>query len=128
MSKRVYPPGPKSYFLLGNFPLATRDPLATFSLWARQYGDIYHYRALKVHVYFLNHPDHIEQVLVANNRNFIKGRGLQVNRRLFGNGLLTSEGDFWLRQRRLSQPAFHRERIASYAKIMVSYTERMLAA
>ncbi len=51
---------------------------------------------------------------------------LQANKRLFGNGLLTSEGDFWLRQRRLAQPAFHRTRIASYADTMVSYTERML--
>ena len=56
----------------------------------------------------------------------MKGRVLQANKRLFGNGLLTSEGDFWLRQRRLAQPAFHRTRIASYADTMVSYTEQML--
>jgi cytochrome P450 len=78
-------------------------------------------------VYFISHPDFIEQVLVAHNRKFIKGRILRKNRRLFGDGLLTSEGDFWLRQRRLAQPAFHRARIASYADTMVKYADRLLA-
>jgi len=68
----------------------------------------------------LNHPDFIEQMVVTDHKKFIKGRGLQANRELFGNGLLTSEGDFWLRQRRLMQPAFHRERIAAYAETMVA--------
>jgi cytochrome P450 len=128
MKTRALPPGPKNRFPLGNFPFGGRDPLLTLTAWARQYGDIFHYRAFNFHVYFLNRPDDIEYVLVRHSRNFVKGRGLQVNRRLFGNGLLTSEGDFWLRQRRLSQPAFHRDRIASYATIMTSLTERMLAA
>src|SRR6202030_373409 len=57
----------------------------------------------------------------------VKGRVLQANKRLFGSGLLTSEGDFWLRQRRLAQPAFHRARIASYADTMVRYADRLLA-
>lgn len=127
MHTRNLPPGPPNRFPFGNFPFGGRDPLRTLTSWAREYGDIFHYRAFFFHVYFLNHPDDIEDVLVRHNRNFVKGRGLQGNRRLFGNGLLTSEGDFWLRQRRLSQPAFHRERIASYARIMTSYTERMLA-
>ncbi len=121
------PPGPKSRFLIGNFPFGSRDLLGLITSWARQYGDIFYYRAFHFRVYFLNHPDYIEYVLVTHNRNFIKGRGLQANRRLFGNGLLTSEGDFWLRQRRLAQPAFHRDRIAAYGEVMVAYTERMLS-
>jgi cytochrome P450 len=76
--------------------------------------------------YLVNHPDLIEEVLVTHNRKFIKGRVLRANKRLFGNGLLTSEGDFWLRQRRLAQPAFHRGRVASYADTMVRYTERLI--
>jgi len=62
---------------------------------------------------------------VTENRKFIKR--LRLNRLMFGNGLLTSEGDFWIRQRRLAQPAFHRERIAAYGSAMVGYAERMLA-
>jgi len=121
------PPGPKPHLLIGNMPLASRDPLATFTSWARQYGDIFYYRAGWLHVYFLNHPDLIESVLVGNYRNFLKDRVVQNSRWFLGQGLLTSEGDFWLRQRRLSQPAFHRERIASYARLMTDYAEEMLA-
>ena len=124
----AFPPGPRDRFLIGNFPLGTPDALGTLTRWAREYGDIFYYRFFHVHVYFLNRPDFIEDVLVTDHRRFIKGRGLQANRRLFGNGLLTSEGDFWRRQRRLSQPAFHRERVESYASVMVAYTERMLAS
>jgi cytochrome P450 len=76
--------------------------------------------------YLLSNPDHIEQVLVGNNRNFIKDRVTRGELSILGDGLLTSDGDFWRRQRRLAQPAFHRERIANYAETMVSYTERML--
>ncbi len=65
-------------------------------------------------------------MLVKNNRNFIKGRVTKQMLGMLGDGLLTSDGDFWRRQRRLAQPAFHRERIDNYAKTMVSYTERML--
>jgi cytochrome P450 len=91
----------------------------------RDYGDIVTMRYYNFRVYFISHPDDIEQVLVTDNRKFIKGRILRKNRQLFGNGLLTSEGDFWLRQRRLAQPAFHRGRIATYADTMVQYASRM---
>lgn len=94
---------------------------------AREYGDIATMRYYNFRVYFVSHPDYIEEVLVTQNRKFIKGRILRANKRLFGNGLLTSEGDFWLRQRRLAQPAFHRARIASYADTMVGYADRLLA-
>ena len=108
-------------------PLASRDPLATFSSWARQFGDIFYYRAAWIHVYFLNHPDLIEAVLVRNYQNFLKDHVIRKSRWFFGDGLLTNEGDSWLRQRRLSQPAFHRERIASYAKIMTDYARQAVS-
>ncbi len=91
----------------------------------RDYGDIVTMRYYTFRVFFISHPDYIEQVLVTDNRKFIKGRILRKNRQLFGNGLLTSEGDFWLRQRRLAQPAFHRGRVASYADTMVRFASRM---
>jgi cytochrome P450 len=121
------PPGPKPRFLIGNMPLASPDPLSVFTAWAREFGDIFYYRAAWLHVYFLNHPDLIEEVLVRNYKNFLKDRVIRNSRWFFGQGLLTNEGDSWLRQRRLSQPAFHRERVASYAKIMTDYAGQMLA-
>jgi len=121
------PPGPKPHFLIGNMPLASRDPLSIFLGWRKEFGDIFYYRAAWLHVYFLNHPDLIEAVLVRNSQNVLKDRVVRKSRWFFGQGLLTSEGDFWLRQRRLSQPAFHRERIASYANIMTGYAEQLVA-
>jgi cytochrome P450 len=121
------PPGPKPHFLIGNVPLAGRDPLSVFLQWAREFGDIFYYRAAWLHVYFLNDPDLIESVLVRKYQDLQKDRVIRNSRWFFGQGLLTSEGDFWLRQRRLSQPAFHRERVAAYARIMTDYTGQMLA-
>ncbi len=76
--------------------------------------------------YLLAHPDYIEQVLVGNNRNFIKDRITRSQLSILGDGLLASDGAFWRRQRRLAQPAFHRERVENYAGTMVAYAERML--
>ena len=120
------PPGPKPHFLVGNVPLAARDPLAVFSRWAKEYGDLFYYRAGWIHVYFLNHPALIESVLVRNHNNFLKDRVVQNSRWLFGDGLLTSEGEYWKRQRRLSQPALHRERIASYCDLITDYAEKSM--
>jgi len=85
---------------------------------AREQGDIAHFRLGPQDVFLLNNPEHIRDVLVTNNRRFMKGRGLQRAKKLLGEGLLTSEADFHLRQRRLAQPAFHRQRIASYGETM----------
>lgn len=123
---RKLPPGPERGALDGVFSPFRRDPLKFLADAAREYGDIVGLRFLHYRTYLISHPDHIEDVLVNHPRKFAKGRALQANKRIFGNGLLTSEGDFWLRQRRLAQPAFHRTRIASYAGTMVRYTEQML--
>jgi cytochrome P450 len=126
MTARRLPPGPKAHFLVGNLPEFRQDPLGLMAMCARKYGDIVRYRIANVTVYLLNRPDYIEYVLVGNSRNFIKGRLLRANQLVLGNGLLTSEGNFWVRQRRLAQPAFHREQIAAYSQIIVAYAERML--
>jgi cytochrome P450 len=125
--KSPRPPGPKPHFLIGNFPLGSADPLSVFNQWAREFGDIFYYRAGWIRVYFLNHPDYIESVLVTHSQNFIKDRVLRNSRWFLGDGLLTSEGSEWMRQRRLSQPAFHRERVASYARTMTEYAEQTMA-
>jgi cytochrome P450 len=75
----------------------------------------------------LNHPDLVEEVLVTKARHFIKHGPLRQAKPSLGNGLLTSEGDFWRQQRKLAQLAFHRDRVAAYAATMVAATERMLA-
>jgi cytochrome P450 len=121
------PPGPKPHFLIGNMPLASPDPLGVLTRWAKEYGDIFYYRAGWIHVYFINRPDLVDFVLVRNSSNLRKDKVIQNSRWFFGNGLLTSEGEEWKRQRRLTQPAFHRDKVASYAGLMTGYTEQMLS-
>lgn len=108
--------------------MADTDPLALLTGWARRYGDIYHYRAFGIHVCVLSHPEYIETVLVRRSQDFTKGRGLQVNRRLFGRGLLTSEGEAWQVQRQLCQPSFSGERINEYGSVMAACAAQMLDA
>jgi cytochrome P450 len=115
------PPGPKRKLLGGNFLAFRRDPLSYLQSLAREHGDIVFFRMGPQDVFFLNHPDYVKDVLVTHNQKFKKGRALQKSKRLLGEGLLTSEGDFHRRQRRLAQPAFHRQRVASYAALMTDY-------
>lgn len=121
--------GPKGSFFWGNMPAFGRDPLGFLENCARNYGDVVRLRFLNKSILLLNNPADIEFVLTAGSRNFRKTIGYRTPtmRRLFGQGLLTSEGEFWTRQRRLSQPAFHRDRIAGYARIIVDFAERDLA-
>lgn len=95
-----------------------RDPLAFLSA-AAKHGDVVQFRLGPRLVTFLNDPELIKDLLITSNRKFIKSMVLQRARRVLGEGLLTSEGEFHLRQRRLAQPAFHRDRIAGYAATMV---------
>jgi cytochrome P450 len=95
-----------------------------FQGMARRYGDISHFKFSGLETFLINHPDYIKEVLVTNNQNFTKGLALQRAKRLLGEGLLTSEGEFHRRQRRLAQPAFHRQRIASYGSVMTDYAAR----
>ena len=121
------PPGPPGHWFLGNLPAFREDRLAFFDGLARDYGDVVKVRLGPTRkAFILNHPDLVEEVLVTKNRSFIKHFALRSTRRTLGQGLLTSEGDFWRRQRRLSQPAFSRERVAALAAPMVDLTARML--
>src|SRR4051812_28449219 len=123
---RTSPPGPKPRWLGGNLAAFRRDRLGFLTECARTYGDVVALRFGPRRMMVVNHPDLVEEVLVANNRHYIKHFALRMTEQTLGNGLLTSEGDFWRRQRRLAQPAFHRERIAAHAEVMVAFTERML--
>jgi cytochrome P450 len=119
-------PGPRTLRPGGSFPDFRRDPLAFLTGSARQHGDVVAFRFFHVPVWLVNGPEFIEQVLSTKAASFMKGRGLQAGRPIFGDGLLTSEGEFWKRQRRLAQPAFHRDRIASYGGSMGPAADRML--
>ena len=124
--KNSLPPGPGGSTFAFLFGDRRRDPLAFFTKLARDYGDVSSLTLFNFRTLFINHPDDIEDVLVNKARKFEKGRVMKANMRLFGEGLLTSEGDFWLRQRRLAQPAFHRARITAYGATMVEYAERAM--
>lgn len=119
------PPGPKRNFLGTHFIAFRRNPISFIERMAREYGDISYFRMGPQDVFFLNHPDYIREVLLTHQQNFTKGRALQRAKRLLGEGLLTSEGDFHRRQRRLAQPAFHRQRMADYGAVMSNYAVRM---
>src|SRR5829696_5483544 len=116
VAARAGVPGPKGFWPVGHVVQFRRDPLALLTRVAREYGDVARFNAATQTVYLLSHPDHVRDVLVTHNARFKKGRALQRAKRLLGEGLLTSEGDFWRRQRRLAQPAFHRQRISAYAE------------
>jgi cytochrome P450 len=109
------PPGPKNLPIIGNLFAFRSDPLGFLTKAARRHGDLVYFRVVRQHMYLVNHPEYVREILVANQSNFIKSRALQRAKILLGEGLLTSEGQHHLRQRRLVQPAFHRERLAGYA-------------
>src|SRR5205085_11415919 len=94
---------------------------------AREYGGVASLRFAIRKIWIVTEPAVIESVLVTQARQFRKHFALRINPIVLGNGLLTSEGDFWLRQRRLAQPAFQRSQIAEYAPTFVEHTARMLA-
>ena len=104
-----------------------RDSLG-FVTRCKDFGDVVRTRFLYVHAVFLYNPNDIEELLTTNAKGFRKAQSLRSPffHRLVGNGLVTSEGDFWRRQRRLAQPAFHRQRISSYGDVMVAYTKRAI--
>jgi cytochrome P450 len=125
MSAAPIPSGPKGPPLLGHLFAFRRDPLAFLSRIARDYpGDVLRFRPGPRDVYLLKHPDLIKDVLVTHQHDYSKSRGLEWAKLFLGEGLLTSEGEFHTRQRRLAQPAFHRQRIGSYADDMVQRTVR----
>ncbi len=106
-------------------PDLRRDSLAIYTRCAREYGDIATLRFGPKRIYVVSHPDLIDEVLVTRAANFTKHYGLRSGKRVLGNGLLTSEGDFWRKQRRLIQPAFTRERVASSGNTWVRLADRL---
>ena len=121
------PPGPRYWTPISGGRELRRDPLGYVAALARDFGDIVLLRLGHIRVYLLFHPDHIRHILQENHTNYVKGPIIARTKVLIGEGLFTSEGDFWRRQRRLAQPAFHRARIAGFVDTMVRATSERLA-
>jgi cytochrome P450 len=127
MPLTTLPPGPKGTLIAGNLRDFSTHRLDFFLKVAREYGDLASFRFGPRRVFLASHPDLIEQVLVTDAKHYIKHFGARNYKPVLGNGLVTSEGDFWLRQRRLSQPAFLKHRVLTYAPVMSDLTRDMLA-
>jgi len=118
-------PGPRGHLILGSLPDARRDPIGLFMNARANYGDLVRFRFGPITAHLVSSPAGANHVLAENNKNYGKNtRGFDQLRLILGNGLLTSQGDFWKRQRRLAQPAFHRNRIAGFAASMVRAAEQ----
>ena len=118
-----YPPGLSLnllFYLRRRF-FKPSNPILLFEHLAATYGRIAHYKLGWQHIVFINHPDFIREILVNHPQEMIKERTQRRMKILLGEGLITSEGAFHMRQRRIAAPAFHRQRIAAYADVM---TER----
>ncbi|WP_244226979.1 cytochrome P450 [Corallococcus aberystwythensis] len=121
------PPGPRGHLLMGILPDVRRDILGCLGSLHRQYGDVVRYRLGPMRSHLVAHPDAVKHVLQDHVKNYTKDHlSYRMGAWITGNGLLTSTGDFWLRQRRLAQPAFHRQRIAGMAAGMVRQSQGML--
>jgi len=104
---------------VGVLPEFRKDPAGFLQKMARQFGDVVYLPLGRQHIYYVGHPDAIRDILVTHQNKFKKSRMLERARVLLGDGLLTSEGQHHRRQRRLVQPAFHRDRLAGYGAVMV---------
>ena len=131
----AFPPGPtemgegawQNYLFYRRF---FKDPLGHVTRWMETYGDVWHFMVGDTHNYSVANPDMIYELFVRQSKRFIKGPAYTSRKsglaRFMGDGLVTSNGDFWKRQRRLVAPAFHAIRVQAYADTMVDYTLRRM--
>lgn len=128
-STGVRAPGPRTYAPAGVADELRADQPGFLVRMQREHGDVARFRVLWLTMHLVSHPDGVRHVLQENHKGYDKRtRGFEKLKLLLGNGLLTSDGDFWLRQRRIMQPAFHRERISGFGAAMARHTEAMCDA
>jgi cytochrome P450 len=123
-STRLPPEADVQFDIGGDF-----DAIHILTELAARYGDIYRFYSpgRRSHIWVINHPDDVKRVLVSNHKNYTKGMGLDRVKILLGNGIMTSEGDLWKRQRYMMQPAFHRRVITEFSKLIDAANERFIA-
>jgi len=122
MQTKAIPPGPTEGFDLGG----SDETLSRLQDYFARFGDVYRVFAPSrgVYYYVINHPDDVKRVLLSNHRNYTKGDGIDRVKILLGNGIMTSEGDFWRRQRRMMQPSFHRRVIDQFSTLIGEVNEK----
>lgn len=125
MTATLRPLGPRGTLVAGNLSDFARDPLGFLERASRDYGPVASFRFGRTRAIFVSDPALIEEVLVKRRDSFMKARALRALSRLFGNGLLTSEGEYWRRQRRLAQPAFHPGSMNGHAAVVVTRASRV---
>jgi cytochrome P450 len=126
-SRRREPPSPPGHLLVGNAPELSAGPLDFVVRARRDYGDVVRLRFPFVRAYLVAHPDDIKHILQDNHENYTKENiDYRLLRRGLGKGLLTSDGPYWTRQRRLIQPIFLRERVAQMGELMAQEAQRLV--
>jgi len=127
-SQQIYSgpaPGPGLASFFTDVRTFRQDPLGSFLRYTLKFGDVVRYRGLWV-THQITHPEHILQVLQTNAANYRKGRDYRILKLSLGEGLLTSEGALWLRQRKMTQPAFQSQQIAGFMRLMERHSLEML--
>lgn len=119
-------PGPRGSLIMGNLAEYMQDPIAMLSRLRREYGDVARNPLGPYLTFLISHPDDIKHVLQDNHANYIRGRFYDNFKPFFGEGLLTTDGDFWLRHRKLVQPLFHRRRVDTCSEEIQSSVDEML--
>src|SRR5690349_5955949 len=119
-------PGPRGLPFLGVMPEMVGNMLGLFTNTAREYGGIAQFKLLNKNYLLVTNPDYVKYILQDNYRNYIRGRSVETGRVLLGNGLPLIDGDFWLRERRMLQPAFHRERLGKLTETMSGVIDTFL--
>jgi len=125
MNAILNPPGPRFWLPGSLIWKMNRQPLTYLTDLKRQHGDFVRLQAGPVQVFLVSDPELIREVLVTREKSFRKGRGLQLAKRMLGEGLLTSEGEQHKKQRKLMQPVFHRQRVAGFGQAMVRATRQL---
>lgn len=128
MGSTPRPPGPKGLPLVGNVPMLWEDPLLGAVKGMQEHGDFIALRFGTYRYYLVYAVDAIKHVLVDNNKNYVKSRNYQGLKIVLGDGLVTSDGELWRRQRKLAQPAFLRKRVEAFAGPMAAMSEELASA
>lgn len=123
---RAIAPGPRGSLIFGNLTEYKRDPIGMLLRLRLEYGDVARNRLGPYLTHALAHPQHVKHVLQDNAGNYVRGRFYERFKLFFGDGLLTTDGDFWLRHRRIAQPLFHRRRVETISEAMTTPAAGMI--
>src|SRR5688572_8115943 len=118
VNKPLPPFAKEKHWLFGSAYLLQADIIGQTKFFADKYGDIFSLTVPFRKFVVLNHPDYVRHVLLDNQKNYAKSISYDILRMFLGNGLLTSEGDFWKKQRRLISPAFHHKKLMAITSLM----------